>query len=116
MDQHPDIDPSVPPGSDGCAACDRADGWWLHLRRCATCGTVGCCDSSPSQHARAHFEESGHRVVRSFEPGESWFWDFELEDYSYGPELADPQAHPADQPTPGPDGRVPAGWKALLNG
>ena len=28
---------------------------WLHLRRCTSCGHVGCCDSSPNRHATAHF-------------------------------------------------------------
>ena len=27
---------------------------WVHLRLCLTCGHVGCCDSSPLRHARAH--------------------------------------------------------------
>ena len=52
-----EINPEVPPSGEGCAECLAADppGWWFHLRRCATCGHIGCCDSSPSQHARAHF-------------------------------------------------------------
>ena len=35
---------------------------------------IGCCDTSPSQHATAHAKETGHPVIRSFEPGEAWFW------------------------------------------
>ena len=53
-----------------------ADGWWFHLRRCAACGHVGCCDSSPSQHASRHAAEAGHPIVRSYEPDEEWFWDY----------------------------------------
>lgn len=63
------------------------------------------------QHATSHWRESGHRVIASFEPGEEWFWDFELEEGFEGPELADPQSHPVDQPTPGPQGAVPADWR-----
>ena len=57
---------------DGCAECTAAGGWWLHLRRCATCGHVGCCDNSPEQHATRHQDETGHPVIYSFEPGETW--------------------------------------------
>jgi uncharacterized UBP type Zn finger protein len=41
---------------------------------CLTCGHVGCCDSSPHQHADEHFKQTGHPVMRSVEPGESWRW------------------------------------------
>ena len=47
---------------------------WVHLRVCLACGHVGCCDSSPQQHARAHYLESGHAVMQSQEPGERWRW------------------------------------------
>jgi uncharacterized UBP type Zn finger protein len=59
---------------EGCEDCLRAGGRWVHLRLCLTCGHVGCCDSSPNRHATAHFHESDHPVVRSFEPGEDWRW------------------------------------------
>jgi hypothetical protein len=108
------IDPSVPPTGPGCVECDAAGGWWLHLRRCAACGHVGCCDSSPAGHARRHAGDSGHPLVRSYEPGEEWFWDFQTDQYYDGPPLAEPQAHPVTQPTPGPAGRVPPNWRTLL--
>ena len=60
--------------ADGCEDCLRIDGTWLHLRLCLTCGHVGCCDESPNRHASAHFRSSGHPMIRSFEPGESWLW------------------------------------------
>ena len=104
------IEPSVVPSGTGCVECDAAGGWWVHLRRCAQCGHIGCCDSSPSQHAGAHAASSGHPVIQSFEPGEEWFWSYPDEDYAEGPRLADPQHHPVDQPAPGPAGRVPADW------
>jgi hypothetical protein len=113
----PSIDPDVPPSGSGCAEClaGQGPGWWLHLRRCARCGHVGCCDSSPSQHARAHAAESGHPLVQSFEPGEEWFWSFAEEAFFEGPELAPPRSHPPEQPTPGPAGAVPSDWMRRLN-
>lgn len=59
---------------DVCPACVRSGDTWVHLRVCMTCGHVGCCDSSKNKHATAHFEDSGHPVMRSIEPGESWGW------------------------------------------
>src|SRR5580692_7801629 len=109
------IDPTVPPSGTGCVECLAADGWWLHLRRCVECGHIGCCDTSPMQHATKHVRASGHSLIRSFEPGESWFWDYESEEFLDGPELAGPEHHPLDQPVPGPAGRVPADWEQHLN-
>lgn len=109
------VDPSVPPSGDGCAACDAIDGWWVHLRRCAACGLVGCCDSSLGQHASAHARESGHRLVQSYEPGEDWWWDYLAEEWASGPPLAPPTSRPETQPSPGPRGRVPADWRDQLS-
>ncbi len=108
------FDPAVPPSGAGCVECDEAGGWWVHLRRCATCGHVGCCDSSLMRHATAHFHATGHRVVQSFEPGEDWYWDFAAEEMVAGPELAPPTSRPDEQPSPGPRGRVPMDWRAQL--
>jgi hypothetical protein len=112
----PGIDPSVPPSGPGCVECEAAGGWWVHLRRCAKCGHIGCCDTSPSQHATAHYGATGHPVIRSYEPGESWFWNFQTSQMlEGGPELAAPHSHPFDQGVPGPAGRVPPDWQAYLN-
>ena len=112
----PGIDPAAAPSGTGCVECDAAGGWWLHLRRCTQCGHIGCCDNSPSQHATHHAKETGHPVIRSFEPGEGWFWSYPSEDYyETGPELPGPQHHRADQPVPGPAGRVPHNWRSMLN-
>jgi Zn-finger in ubiquitin-hydrolases and other protein len=106
----------VAPSGTGCVECDASGGWWVHLRRCTACGHIGCCDTSPSQHATAHAKESGHQVIQSFEPGEDWFWNFESNDYVVdGPVLADPQNHPLDQTTPGPRDRVPADWRRHIH-
>ena len=110
-----DVDVSVPPSGAGCAECEESGGWWLHLRRCATCGHVGCCDSSPSQHATAHWRGTGHALIRSYEPDEDWFWDYETNQAVTGPPLAPPEHHPLTQGVPGPKGRVPADWAGLLH-
>ena len=66
----------APTSPHGCEECLRDGTTWVHLRLCLDCGHVGCCDSSTEKHAAAHFRESGHPVMRSFEPGESWRWCF----------------------------------------
>lgn len=107
---HEGIDPTVPPSGTGCKECLATGGWWVHLRRCAQCGHVGCCDSSPSRHASKHFHASTHPVIHSYEPGEDWFFDYRTNRAFAGPELAAPQSHPLDQPVPGPEGAVPDDW------
>lgn len=111
----PGIDTTVPPSGTGCAECLSGGSWWVHLRRCAECGHVGCCDSSPGRHATRHHERTGHPFVQSFEPGEDWFFDYRSERVSTGPELAPPLSHPEDQPAPGPAGRVPPDWRSRVS-
>ena len=60
----------------GCEECLRDGTEWVHLRLCMSCGHVGCCDSSTYKHGTGHYEETGHAVMRSFEPGEAWRWCF----------------------------------------
>ena len=60
--------------TSGCEACLKTGDRWIHLRLCRSCGHVGCCDSSKNKHATAHFHATGHPVMRSIEPGESWKW------------------------------------------
>ena len=62
------------PLSDVCEDCVREGTRTVHLRMCLVCGNVGCCDSSVGQHATRHFRHTGHLVMRSFEPGETWRW------------------------------------------
>jgi hypothetical protein len=109
------IDPTIPPSGTGCAECQQQGGWWFHLRRCAACGHVGCCDSSPMQHASAHAIERGHPLIQTFEPDEDWFWDYRTNYFAQGPQLAPPTHHPRSQPVPGPAGRVPPDWQARLH-
>jgi hypothetical protein len=70
------IRPVVPRTPAGCEECLQIGSPWVHLRLCLTCGHVGCCDSSPNRHARAHAHAYGetHPIVQSFEPGEDWRW------------------------------------------
>lgn len=56
-----------------CSSCG-PDEIWPALRVCLTCGHVGCCDTSNNKHARAHFEETGHPLMRSIRAGETWGW------------------------------------------
>ncbi len=114
MSEIPGIDVSVPPSGPGCADCEAVGGWWFHLRRCAQCGRIGCCDDSPAQHASGHAGATGHPFIQSFEPGEDWFWSYETSELYEGPELAAPTAHPLEQTTPGPADRVPPNWQELL--
>ena len=37
---------------------------------------MGCCDSSPNQHASRHAREDEHPLIRSIEPGETWSYCF----------------------------------------
>ncbi len=68
------VEPS-PSSKDECTDCHAiGENFWAHLRICLTCGHVACCDSSPRRHAHAHHDQTGHPVMRSFEPGESWRW------------------------------------------
>jgi len=60
----------------GCEDCLASGGRWLHLRMCAACGKIGCCDSSPGRHASKHAREQEHPIARSAEPGEDWSWCF----------------------------------------
>ncbi len=108
------LNPDVPPSGTGCVECLAQGGWWLHLRRCAECGHIGCCDSSPGQHATKHAAHSGHPIAQSFEPGEDWFWDYARNVAVEGIELMPPTSHPASQPTPGPAGAVPHDWMSKL--
>jgi K+:H+ antiporter len=73
---HSDAVRPVVPSAAGCEDCLQIGSRWVHLRICMTCGHVGCCDDSPSRHARVHHDQTLHPIVRSLEPGESWGWCF----------------------------------------
>lgn len=83
------------PGAPGCEDCLAAGMRnWVHLRVCQTCGHVGCCDSSPGKHATKHFRATGEPIVRSYEPGEEWYWCY-VDDLAFELEGAPPApSHP----------------------
>ncbi|WP_173921617.1 UBP-type zinc finger domain-containing protein [Agromyces sp. Marseille-P2726] len=109
------INPEVPPSGDGCVECLAESTWWWHLRRCAQCGHVGCCDSSPQQHASKHARELGHPIARSFEPGERWFWNYATGEFLRGPQLMPPDSRPVEQGAPAPKALVPPDWRSQLH-
>jgi uncharacterized UBP type Zn finger protein len=57
-----------------CEDCVKMGAEWVHLRTCQSCGGTRCCDSSPNRHASKHAKASGHPVISSAEPGESWLY------------------------------------------
>ncbi len=109
------IDPTVPPSGPGCVECEAEQRLVGAPAAVRACGHVGCCDTSPSQHATAHFRETGHPVIRSYEPGEEWFWDFPRTTSSTAPPWRRPQHHPVAQDVPGPEGRVPDDWERFVH-
>lgn len=70
---------TVSPLTSGCEECLKLGDTWVHLRVCMTCGHVGCCDDSKNKHATAHFHGTGHPIIRSYEPNESWAYCYEDE-------------------------------------
>ena len=90
---HLDSINDVEPASWGCVDCLAANMQnWVHLRVCQSCGHVGCCDQSPGKHATAHYHQSSHPVIRSYEPGEEWYWCYP-DDLAF--ELADAPPAPS---------------------
>lgn len=72
---HLDTVEDVTPSGDGCQECLQTGGIWVHLRICMRCGHIGCCDNSRGRHATGHWKaHSSHPVIRSYEPGEDWWW------------------------------------------
>lgn len=70
LDQIHDVDART----DGCEECLKTGDSWVQLRKCLTCGHVGCCDSSKNTHATKHYNETRHAIIQSFQPGEDWRW------------------------------------------
>jgi uncharacterized UBP type Zn finger protein len=68
----PELIQDVTPSANGCEKCLKSGDSWVNLRICLICGHVGCCNSSPNQHARKHYNETGHPIIKSFQPGENW--------------------------------------------
>jgi Zn-finger in ubiquitin-hydrolases and other protein len=101
-DQIRDVSPSGP----GCVECLANDGWWVQLRRCAICGHIGCCDSSPNKHATKHAHVTGHPIIQSYEPNEDWLWCY-IDKVTFDiPMMSSSPSHPPGW-SPGP----PRGYK-----
>ena len=65
---------AAPRAPGACEECVKEGTRWVQLRQCQACGHVGCCDSSPGKHATKHFHGTGHPVMRSAQPGDTWTW------------------------------------------
>lgn len=72
-----DVEPNTTEGCEACLAAGDTD--WTELRVCVECGHVGCCGSSLNEHARKHFEETGHPVIQPLDG--DWLWCYEDETY-----------------------------------
>ena len=107
----PEIDPHAQPSGTGCVERDATGGWWFRLRRCAACGRIGCCDSSPGQRATRHARNAGRPILTASSPARTGSSSTATGRVP-GPALAGPRHHPANQGTPGPTDRVPAGLAA----
>jgi uncharacterized UBP type Zn finger protein len=65
------------PRSERCETCGVSG----PLRVCATCGYVGCCESSGA-HDTGHWRQTGHPVIRSLPLTErSFTWCYACYDY-----------------------------------
>ncbi len=71
---HLDEREPAPPDSAECRECTAAGTAWSALVVCLTCGWVACSDDSPERHARAHYEETNHPVVRALRQGPERHW------------------------------------------
>jgi monovalent cation/hydrogen antiporter len=68
--------PAVPPDACGdCVAEGRTA--WIELRKCLVCGQTRCCESSERQHAKRHFEQTGHSVFANQSGGPAWGWCYD---------------------------------------
>ena len=69
------INKNLPPkDTTVCEDCVKTGDTWVSLRMCLTDGHVGCCDSSKNQHARKHFEETNHAIMKSVGSGQEFTW------------------------------------------
>jgi CPA1 family monovalent cation:H+ antiporter len=72
---------AAPVTPNGCEECIAEGTEAVFLRLCLECGHVGCDDTSEGRHAERHYRDTGHPVMRSFEPGETWRWCYVDEVY-----------------------------------
>ena len=75
---HLDMINDVEPSSPVCDQCVELGETWPELRMCLICGQVGCCDDARYQHARRHFEATGHPLMMPHGMrGMNWIWCYE---------------------------------------
>lgn len=76
MDEHLEgTNENIKPNSDGCEEhLKEGKSRWVALNVCLTCGHVGCCDSTLGQHARKHFEQTGHAIIGRLPQPVGWKW------------------------------------------
>ncbi len=75
--------PHLPGAAGAVARADRCEACGVggSLRVCATCGYVGCCESSGAHDTR-HWRETGHPIIRSLPLTErSFTWCYACHDY-----------------------------------
>ncbi|MDQ3895842.1 MAG: UBP-type zinc finger domain-containing protein [Actinomycetota bacterium] len=89
--RHLDWVADVTPSGNACEECLRVGTRWVHLCMCMSCGHVGCCDDS-NRHATAHFRESLHPLIQSYEPGEEWWYCY-VDDLAFLLDTAPSFAH-----------------------
>ena len=72
----------LPPRDESfCDDCIPLGDTWIALRKCLTCGHVGCCDSSKNKHATKHYKTTGHPIIKSVTKGEEFMWCYVDEMY-----------------------------------
>lgn len=71
----------VAPSSETCEHCKETGDTPVALRMCLVCGHVGCCDSTPGQHASAHFKATGHPVMKAIKGRREFTWCYVDESY-----------------------------------
>ena len=71
------VNKNIKGNTKGCEECEKIGSDWVHLRLCLSCGHVGFCDSSVNKHGTKHVQETGHPIIKSYEPGEDWKWCYE---------------------------------------
>lgn len=70
-------DAGAEPRGNACEVCGET---W-ETRVCATCGFVGCCESSKG-HDTEHWKNEGHPIIRRFKDGkETWTWCYACNAY-----------------------------------
>lgn len=82
--EHFDQISNAAPRAKVCEKCAALGEPWVALRVCLSCGHVGCCEDSPHAHALAHFQATGHPIIRPLESPKSWTWCYPHNRYFKG--------------------------------